>query len=385
MRAFAPDLAARLPGFAPRLLPPASSPAGPARPTAAADEDAARGTVVDRRGRPLRDLRLSVIDRCNFRCTYCMPREAFPADYAFMPPAERLSFAQLLKIARAFTQLGVEKIRITGGEPLLRRGLENLVEQLAQLTTLAGKPVEIALTTNGALLAAKARSLKDAGLQRVTVSLDALDDAVFRRMSDTDLPVARILDGIEAARAAGLAPLKVNTVVQRGVNDDQILPLVRHFKGSGVSVRFIEYMDVGGADRWSDGDVLTAAQARDLVAAAFPLVPLDQARGADTAIRYRHADGGGEVGFIASVSQPFCGACTRARVAADGTLYTCLFATRGLSLRPWLDDHACATQLAQAVRQRWAQRDDRYSELRASPRPRPGKVYPTVRMSLVGG
>ncbi|AOZ11016.1 GTP 3',8-cyclase MoaA [Cupriavidus malaysiensis] len=374
-----------MPGFAPRLLPPAGSPAGPARPTAAADEDAARGTVVDRRGRPLRDLRLSVIDRCNFRCTYCMPREAFPADYAFMPPAERLSFAQLLKIARAFTQLGVEKIRITGGEPLLRRGLENLVEQLAQLTTLAGKPVEIALTTNGALLAAKARSLKDAGLQRVTVSLDALDDAVFRRMSDTDLPVARILDGIEAARAAGLAPLKVNTVVQRGVNDDQILPLVRHFKGSGVSVRFIEYMDVGGADRWSDGDVLTAAQARDLVAAAFPLVPLDQVRGADTAIRYRHADGGGEVGFIASVSQPFCGACTRARVAADGTLYTCLFATRGLSLRPWLDDHTCATQLAQAVRQRWTQRDDRYSELRASPRPRPGKVYPTVRMSLVGG
>jgi len=342
--------------------------------------------VVDLLGRPLRDLRLSVIDQCNFRCTYCMPRDAFPADYAFMPSADRLSFAQLLKIAKSFTLLGVEKIRITGGEPLLRRGLEALVEQLAKLTTVAGKPVEIALTTNGALLAAKARSLKDAGLDRVTVSLDAVEDAVFRRMSDTDMPVSRILDGIEAACAAGLAPLKINAVIQRGVNECQILPLVRLFKGTGVAVRFIEYMDVGGADFWSDGAVLTAQQTRDIVSSVFPLVPVEQAQGAGTAIRYRHADGGGEVGFIASVSRPFCGACSRARVSADGQLYTCLFASQGTSLKPWLSESASEAQLAEAIRKRWTGRADRYSELRATNRSRrQGKAYPTVRMSLVGG
>ena len=343
-------------------------------------------TTLDTLDRPLRDLRLSVIDQCNFRCTYCMPRETFGADYRFLPSSERLSFEQILKLAKAFALLGVKKIRITGGEPLLRRGLESLIEQLAKLTTESGKPMELALTTNGSLLAAKARSLRDAGLGRVTVSLDAVDDAVFRRMSDVDLPVSRILDGIEAARAVGLAPVKVNTVIERGVNDSQILPLVQLFKGTGVAVRFIEYMDVGGAAGWSGTKVITAHETRDIVESAFPLVPVVVHEQTGTAVDYRHADGTGEVGFIASVSQPFCGSCSRARVSADGQLYSCLFATHGTDLRPLLTDTASVEQLAGVVRSRWVQRDDRYSELRSTPRRLgSGKSYPTVRMSLVGG
>ncbi|MFP3504070.1 GTP 3',8-cyclase MoaA [Burkholderia sp. SIMBA_062] len=341
---------------------------------------------LDTLARPLRDLRLSVIDQCNFRCGYCMPRDSFGPDYAFMPSSERLSFAQLEKIARAFISLGVEKIRLTGGEPLLRRNLEALIERLATLTTIDGKPVEIALTTNGSLLAAKARILRDAGLSRVTVSLDAIDDAVFRRMSDADVPVARVLAGIEAAQAAGLAPVKVNAVIERGANDDQILPLVRHFRHGGVAVRFIEYMDVGGASAWSGDKVVPATRMRELIEASYPLVLVGEPGHDATAIRCRHIDGAGEVGFIASVSHPFCGTCSRARVSADGQLYTCLFATRGTDLRPWLDDNASTGQLADAVRARWMQRDDRYSERRATRAARPsGKTYPTVRMSFVGG
>jgi len=341
---------------------------------------------VDRLNRPLRDLRLSVIDQCNFRCTYCMPRDTFGVDYPFLPSSERLSFEQIVKLAKAFALLGVEKIRITGGEPLLRRGLESLIEQLAKLTTESGKPMELALTTNGSLLAAKARSLRDAGLGRVTVSLDAVDDAVFRRMSDVDMPVSRILEGIEAARAVGLDPIKVNSVIERGANDSQILPLVRLFKGTGVAVRFIEYMDVGGAGGWSNTKVMTARETRQVVESEFPLVPVIVYERTGTAVNYRHADDTGEVGFIASVSQPFCGSCSRARVSADGQFYSCLFATHGTDLRPWLTGTASAEQLAMAVRSRWIQRDDRYSELRSMQRrPGSGKVYPTVRMSLVGG
>jgi cyclic pyranopterin phosphate synthase len=342
--------------------------------------------VLDRLDRPLRDLRLSVIDQCNFRCTYCMPRDTFGSDYAFMPSSQRLTFEQMVKLAKAFALLGVEKIRITGGEPLLRRGLESLVEQLARLTTHRGDPMEIALTTNGSLLAAKARALRNAGLRRVTVSLDAVDEAVFRRMSDSDVSVSRVLAGIEAACTAGLAPVKVNAVIERGVNEGQILPLVRLFKGTGVAVRFIEYMDVGGAGFWANDKVVTARQVRGIVESVFPLRPVGGDEPAGTAVSYRHADGSGEVGFIASVSHPFCGTCTRARVAADGQLYTCLFATRGTDLRPWLSEDASVEQLAEAVRTRWSSRDDRYSELRAHKRRHtPGKVYPTVRMSLVGG
>jgi cyclic pyranopterin phosphate synthase len=340
--------------------------------------------TVDTLNRPLQDLRLSVIDQCNFRCTYCMPRDIFDADYPFMPSSERLSLEQMVKIAKAFASLGVEKIRITGGEPLLRRGLESLIERLARIETASGKPMELALTTNGSLLAAKARSLRDAGLGRVTVSLDAVDSAVFRRMSDVDMPITRILDGIDAARAVGFAPIKVNTVIERGVNDSQILPLVRLFKGSGVTVRFIEYMDVGGAYAWSNATVLTARETRDIVEAEFPLIPVIGHDMTATAENYRHADGTGDVGFIASVSAPFCGSCSRARVSADGQLYSCLFATQGMSLKPWLGESACIEELASAVRTRWLCRDDRYSELRATQRQQ-RKVYPTVRMSLVGG
>lgn len=341
---------------------------------------------LDMFARPLRDLRLSVIDQCNFRCGYCMPRDSFGADYAFMPSSERLSFAQLEKIARAFVSLGVEKIRLTGGEPLLRRNLEVLIERLATLTTVDGRPIEIALTTNGSLLAAKARTLRDAGLSRVTVSLDALDDAVFRRMTDTDVPVARVLAGIEAAQAAGLTPVKVNAVIERGANDDQILPLARHFRHSGVAVRFIEYMDVGGASAWSGDKVVPAARMRELIEASYPLVLVGEPGHDATAIRCRHIDGAGEVGFIASVSHPFCGTCSRARVSADGQLYTCLFAMQGIDLRPWLNDAASIDRLADTVRARWVRRDDRYSERRTTRTARPsGKTYPTVRMSLVGG
>ncbi|WP_408293981.1 MULTISPECIES: GTP 3',8-cyclase MoaA [Paraburkholderia] len=346
----------------------------------------AAASVTDRLGRPLRDLRLSVIDQCNFRCAYCMPREVFGADYRFLRASERLSFDQMMKIVRAFVALGVEKVRITGGEPLLRRGLESFIERLASLTSLSGQPLDIALTTNGSLLAARARALRDAGLRRVTVSLDALDDPVFRRMSDVDIPVARILDGIEQAHAVGLAPVKVNAVIERGVNDCQILPLVRHFRGTDTAVRFIEYMDVGGATGWSKSTVLTAREIRAIVESEYPLVANDRANNAATSVSYRHADGTGEVGFIASMSEPFCGECSRARVSADGHLYTCLFATQGADLKPWLGDAVPTARLIDELHSHWQARDDRYSELHADRRRTgTGKSYPTVRMSLVGG
>ncbi|WP_408585170.1 GTP 3',8-cyclase MoaA [Paraburkholderia tropica] len=344
-----------------------------------------RTTVLGGRARPLKDLRLSVIDQCNFRCTYSMPREEFGANYRFLRASERLSFEQMVKLSRAFVTLGVKKIRITGGEPLLRPGLESLIERLAGPTTLNGKPLDIALTTNGSLLGARARALREAGVSSVTVSLDAIDDAVFRRMSDTDLPVARILDGIERAQGVGLAPVKVNAVIERGANDNQILPLVRHFKGSDIAVRFIEFMDVGGASAWSKSTVLCAREMRAVVESEFPLVAL--CAGADsTSVNYRHADGEGEVGFIASVSEPFRGECSRARVSADGQLFTCLFATSGASLKPWLDDTIADKQLVEVIQSRWNARDDQYSELNLDRRRSGGgKNYPTVRMSLVGG
>lgn len=340
--------------------------------------------VLDRAARPLRDLRLSVIDQCNLRCTYCMPRETFGPGYPFLRADQRLSFDQMVRLAGAFAELGVGKIRLTGGEPLLRKGLETLIERLARLTTRDGQPMEIALTTNGVLLADKARTLRDAGLTRVTVSLDALDDAVFRRMADTDAPVARVLEGIAAASAAGLAPVKVNAVIERGVNDDQILPLVRFFKGSGVTLRFIEFMDVGGAFAWASDKVVSAREVQARVESTYPLRRAGAGREGATAFNYEHADGGGRLGFIASVSQPFCGDCSRARVSSDGRLYTCLFATEGLDLKPWLQPGADAATLRDVVRQRWQQRQDRYSELRSA-KAEGKRTYPVVRMSLVGG
>jgi cyclic pyranopterin phosphate synthase len=315
-----------------------------------------------------------------------MPRDVFDANYAFLRASERLSFDQMMKLVRAFVALGVEKVRITGGEPLLRRGLESFIERLAGVKTLSGKPLDIALTTNGSLLAARARGLRDAGLSRVTVSLDALDDAIFRRMSDVDMPVARILDGIEQAQAVGLAPVKVNAVIERGVNDSQILPLVRHFMNTDIAMRFIEFMDVGGAAGWSNSTVLTAQNMREIVESEFALLPLRSADESSTSVNYRLAHGTGTVGFIASVTQPFCGKCSRARVSADGQLYTCLFAKQGADLKPWLGDAVSSEQLIAPINARWNARDDQYSELNADRR-RSGerKRWPTVRMSLVGG
>ncbi|WP_027816123.1 GTP 3',8-cyclase MoaA [Paraburkholderia bannensis] len=352
---------------------------------AIAEAITASAPARDELARPLRDLRLSVIDQCNFRCTYCMPREVFDANYRFLNASERLSFDQMMKLVRGFVALGVEKVRITGGEPLLRRGLESFIERLAGLTTLSGAPLDIALTTNGSLLAARARGLRDAGLSRVTVSLDALDDAIFRRMSDVDMPVAQILDGIEQAQAVGLAPVKVNAVIERGVNDSQILPLVRHFMNTDIAVRFIEFMDVGGAAGWSNSTVLTAQNMRAIVENEFALLPL-YADESSTSVNYRIANAKGTVGFIASVSQPFCGKCSRARVSADGQLFTCLFAKQGADLKPWLGDAVSSDELIDAISTRWQNRDDQYSELNADRR-RSGqrKSWPTVRMSLVGG
>ncbi len=344
--------------------------------------------LADTLGRPLRDLRISVTDRCNFRCSYCMPRAAFGRDHAFLPQPELLSFEEITRVARLFLSLGVRKLRLTGGEPLLRKDLEHLVAQLAALRTLDGHPPELTLTTNGSLLARKARALKDAGLQRVTVSLDALDATTFQQMSDSSLSVSDVLEGIDHARAVGLGPIKVNMVVQRGVNDHQILPMARHFRGSGVELRFIEFMDVGNTNRWDMAHVLPSEQVRAMIDAAFPLVMADGARQGSTAARWAYADGQGHVGFISSVTQAFCGDCNRMRLSTDGRLYTCLFATQGHDLRSVLrqtspaDDAHLAARLAAL----WQQRQDRYSQLRSteSSQPVPG-ASSRIEMSFIGG
>jgi cyclic pyranopterin phosphate synthase len=332
--------------------------------------------IADRLGRPVRDLRISVTDRCNFRCVYCMPKEVFGRDYHFLPRAELLTFEEIERIARAFAALGVEKIRITGGEPLVRRELERLVAKLAGLG-----PLDLTLTTNGALLAPKARALAEAGLTRVTVSLDSLDDATFRAMNDVDFPVDRVLEGIEAAAAAGLTPVKVNVVVKRGLNEDGIVELARHFRGSGHVLRFIEYMDVGHTNGWRLDDVVPAAEIVRRLGEQFPLEPVEPGYRGEVARRYRYLDGGGEVGVIASVTQPFCGDCTRARLSADGKLYTCLFAVRGHDLRALLRGGASDEELAAAIAGVWRVRDDRYSELRSAETAGLEKV----EMSYIGG
>jgi cyclic pyranopterin phosphate synthase len=331
--------------------------------------------IRDRLGRPVRDLRISVTDRCNFRCVYCMPKEVYGRDHAFLPRAELLAFEEIERVARVFAALGVEKIRITGGEPLVRRDLERLIAKLAPLG------LDLTLTTNGALLAEKARALADAGLTRITVSLDSLDDATFRAMNDVDFPVERVLAGIEAAATAGLSPVKVNVVVKRGLNDDGLVDLARYFHGSGHVLRFIEYMDVGHTNGWRLDDVVPAAEIVALIDAELPLEPVEPAYRGEVAQRYRYRDGGGELGVIASVTQPFCGDCTRARLSADGKLYTCLFAVRGHDLRALLRDGAGDEQLAAAISAVWGARDDRYSELRTAET----QALDKVEMSYIGG
>lgn len=340
----------------------------------------------DQLGRTLRDLRISVTDRCNFRCGYCMPRAAFGRDHVFLPHEALLSFEEITRAAAAALRLGVRKLRLTGGEPLMRRDLEQLIAQLAALRTMDGTPPELTLTTNGALLARKAQALKDAGLQRLTVSLDALDADMFSRMSDSQTDVRTVLSGIEAAQRAGLAPLKVNMVVQKGVNDGEILPMARHFRGSGIELRFIEFMDVGQTNRWDMAHVLPSSQVRALIDAEHPLTPADAHRASDTAERWAYADGSGHVGFISSVTQAFCGDCTRLRLSTDGRLYTCLFATQGHDLRSLLrdgqtDDDTLTGRMAAL----WHARTDRYSELRGMAPSANHPPAPRVEMSYIGG
>jgi GTP 3',8-cyclase len=331
--------------------------------------------VLDKLGRPLRDLRISVTDRCNFRCVYCMPKEVFGHDHRFLPRRELLTFEEIERVSRVFVGLGVHKLRITGGEPLLRRDLEVLIGQLAGLGDL-----DLTLTTNGALLAKKAQALADAGLTRVTVSLDSLDDEVFRAMNDVDFPVARVLGGIDAAAAAGL-PVKINVVVKRGLNEGSVLDIANRFRGTGHAVRFIEFMDVGATNGWRMDDVVPAAEIVQTIGAELPLEPVEPGYRGEVAQRYRYRDGSGEIGVIASVTQPFCGDCTRARLSADGKLYTCLFAIRGHDLRAVLRAGADDAELDDRIRAVWAHRTDRYSELRTEQTSRLRKV----EMSYIGG
>ena len=340
------------------------------------DLNADTKSLNDRLDRPLRDLRISVTDRCNFRCVYCMPKEVFGRDYPFLPRAELLTFEEIERVARTVARLGVEKIRVTGGEPLLRRDVETLVGMLAGIPGL-----DLTLTTNGALLAQKARALRDAGLDRITVSLDSLDDDVFRGMNDVDFPVERVLAGIDAALAAGLAPVKVNAVVKRGVNDDGIVAMARAFRGTGAVLRFIEYMDVGHSNGWRLDDVVPAAEIVAAIDAEYPLEPVEPGYRGEVASRWRYQDGGGEIGVISSVTQPFCRDCTRARLSADGKLYTCLFAVRGHDLRALLRGGASDEELAEALRGIWSARTDRYSELRSAQTAGLEKV----EMSYIGG
>ncbi len=356
------------------------------------------GLLSDTMGRPLRDLRISVTDKCNFRCSYCMPKEIFglPGDkgYAFLPQSSLLSFEEITRLARIFVAHGVEKFRLTGGEPLLRKHLEVLIEMLARLQTPEDRPLDITLTTNASLLAKKAQSLKDAGLQRVTVSLDSMDDAIFRQMNGVDFPVTDVLKGIEASQKVGLWPIKVNMVVKRGVNDTEILPMARFFRHSGAVLRFIEYMDVGATNGWRMDEVLASKQVIERINAEFPLTAIDPNYIGETAERWRYADGAGEIGVISSVTQAFCKDCTRARLSTEGKLFLCLFASQGHDLRALLRGGSADDQIAAAVGQIWQARTDRYSELRSA---QPADADPTedgalskflskrVEMSYIGG
>jgi GTP 3',8-cyclase len=349
---------------------------GSVPPAAAAPHVMPTGLLADTRGRTLRDLRISVTDRCNFRCVYCMPKDVYGHDYPFLPHADLLSFEEIARLARVFKAHGVEKIRLTGGEPLLRKHLERLIAMLADIGGL-----DLTLTTNGAALAAKAVALKKSGLTRITVSLDALDDGVFRAMNDVDFPVAKVLEGIDAAAAAGLTPIKINMVVKRGVNEREILPMARHFKGSGHILRFIEYMDVGHTNGWRMDDVVPSAEVIQMIGREFPLAPVDANYAGEVAERWRYLDGSGEIGVISSVTQAFCSDCTRARLATDGKLYTCLFATTGYDLRALLRNGSSDAEIGNYVAAIWLQRADRYSEIRSENT----VALPKIEMSYIGG
>ena len=334
------------------------------------------GPPADTLGRRLHDLRISVTDRCNFRCVYCMPRDVFGPDYPFLARSQLLSFEEITRLARVFKVHGVEKVRLTGGEPLLRKNLERLIEMLADIPGL-----DLTLTTNGSLLAKKARALKAAGLHRVTVSLDSLDEQVFRAMNDADFPVSEVLNGIDSASAAGLAPIKINMVVKRGANEDSILPMARYFKGTGHIVRFIEFMDVGATNGWRMDDVVPSAEIIRTIGATTPPEPVEPNYTGEVAERWRYRDGSGEIGVISSVTQAFCSTCTRARLSTEGMLYTCLFATAGYDLRAMLRDGSSDAEIASAVARIWRARGDRYSEIRTAETAKQRKI----EMSYIGG
>jgi cyclic pyranopterin phosphate synthase len=358
----------------------ASLPPIPARP------EAPTGDLRDTLARPLRDLRISVTDRCNFRCSYCMPKDVFDRDYTFLPQPSLLSFEEIARIAALFVAHGVKKLRLTGGEPLLRRNLEALVSMLAPLRAVDGGAIDLTLTTNGSLLGKKAAALKAAGLGRVTVSLDAIDDAVFRRMNDADFPVADVLRGIDAAERAGLGPIKVNMVVKRGTNDHEIVPMARHFRGRGVALRFIEYMDVGATNGWRMDEVVPSADVIARLSEAFGLVPLPATAPGETAERWGYADGSaGEIGTISSVTRAFCRECNRARLSTEGKLFLCLFASRGHDLRGLVRGGASDTEIAGAIGLIWQGRDDRYSELRGRAQAPSGSGERRVEMHYIGG
>ena len=338
----------------------------------------------DTRGRPLRDLRISVTDRCNFRCTYCMPKEIFDKNYPYLSHNELLSFEEITRLTTIFASLGVEKIRLTGGEPLLRKNLEVLIKMLAKIKSAAGEPLDLTLTTNGSILRKKAAALKAAGLHRLTISLDGLNDAIFKQMNDVDFPVTDVLDGIAAAQESGFTNLKVNMVVKKGTNDQEIIAMAKHFKGSGITLRFIEFMDVGSSNGWNMSEVLPSKEVASRIHEVFPIEPIEANYPGEVAQRWRYVDGSGEIGFISSVTQTFCHECTRARISTDGQLYLCLFANEGFDFKTLLRSGKSDLEIANAIMATWSGRNDHYSEIRGSNTIGP-KGIRKVEMSYLGG
>lgn len=343
------------------------------------------GSLLDMRARPLQDLRISLTDRCNFRCVYCMPREIFDKDHPFLPRSSLLSFEEILRITQIFVAHGVTKIRLTGGEPLLRKHIEHLIEQLAKIKTIDGQNLDLTLTTNGSLLAKKAQSLKEAGLTRVTVSLDSLNDATFKRMNDADFPVSDVLEGLEAAHAVGLESIKVNMVVKGGFNDQEIVPMARYFKDTPFILRYIEYMDVGASNGWKMNEVIPSSEVIKRIAAEMPLQQIPPRNASDTAERWRYIDGGGEIGLISSVTKAFCHSCVRARISTEGVLYNCLFANSGYDLRTLMRGGKSDQEISTAIAHLWRARDDRYSELRTAQTDGNVPATKKVEMSYIGG
>lgn len=368
-----------------RFIPVADHRFTQSMPSIPATLEAPTGLLSDTLARPLQDLRISVTDRCNFRCVYCMPKEVFDKDYQFLPHSSLLTFEEITRLAKIFVAHGVRKLRLTGGEPLLRKNVERLIEMLSAITTPDGHPLDLTLTTNASLLARKAQALKDAGLQRVTVSLDALDDATFHRMNDVDFPVSDVLQGIDAAHKVGLGPIKINMVVKGGMNDDQIVPMARYFKGSPFILRFIEYMDVGASNGWKMDEVIPSAEVIRRIHAEMPVEEIEPNYTGETAERWRYQDGSGEIGVISSVTRAFCHECTRARLSTEGKIYTCLFATSGHDLRALLRAGKSDEEISTIVAHLWRARGDRYSELRTANTAGIDRAARKVEMSYIGG